>query len=644
MKSMDAMTNNGPNKSAALMSWKTKVSWKTKATMLAGLAAVGVICWVIRQSGPQDANAQAPVQGPSRQQVAGSNTSNASARPDVLAVVNGQRISRHDLGQACLERFGQEILESLVNQKLIWSACQERGVNITAADVQTEVQTIAKKFGLSTERWLELLETERDISPDKYQTDIIWPTLALRSLATKQITVTQEEMNKAYESEQGAQVQVRLIAVSSRETANEIYNQVIQDPRTFGDVAKDRSEDTGTASVGGIVPPIRKHVGDPQIESIAFSMTPGEISKPLQVANQYLILMCERQIPAPKLTQEQVNEVWSQLHQRIVDHKLRDSSNAMFAELQKSAKIVNVINTPSLQAQMPGVAATVNGHKITIQELSDECIARYGTDVLDGEINRVLLDNALQSEQQTVTDADIDAEIDRAADAFGYLTKAGTPDRNRWLKHITEQEKVSLDLYVRDAVWPTVALKKLVSQYVKVDDSDLHKGFESNYGERVRVMAIVLSNHRQAQKVWEMARQTSTDHVFGELAHQYSVEPASRANYGHVPPIRKHSGQTLVEAEAFKLKPGEVSQIIAVTDKFIIIRCLGRTKPVVGPEDYAAVKDELYKDIYEKKLRKYMAKQFDKIRSTAKIENYLAGIPAEAGVATKASFTPPATR
>src|SRR4029079_8997144 len=85
----------------------------------------------------------------------------------------------------------------------------------------------------------------------------------------------------------------------------------------------------------------------------------------------------------------------------------------------------------------------------------------------------------------TIDTPDIDAEVNRAADAYGFVTKEGKPDTERWLKSVTATPGATVDLYVRDAVWPSVALKKLVGTKVDVTDEDLRKGFESNYGERV---------------------------------------------------------------------------------------------------------------------------------------------------------------
>ena len=71
----------------------------------------------------------------------------------------------------------------------------------------------------------------------------------------------------------------------------------------------------------------------------------------------------------------------------------------------------------------------------------------------------------------------------------------------------------------------------------------------------------------------------------------------------------------MVEDEAFQLNAGELSGIIAVGDKYIILKCLGRTEPVV--QDRAAVEGELLKDLHEKKLRLAMAKEFDRLKDEA---------------------------
>jgi parvulin-like peptidyl-prolyl isomerase len=187
----------------------------------------------------------------------------------------------------------------------------------------------------------------------------------------------------------------------------------------------------------------------------------------------------------------------------------------------------------------------------------------------------------------------------------------------------TEEQGVSKDQYLRDAVWPSAALKKLTSSAIEVTQDDLQKGFEANYSERVRCRAIVLANMRRAQDVWAKARQNPSLDYFGDLAEEYSVEPTTKSLRGEVPPIRRFGGQPQLEDVAFELEPGELSGIIQLGDKFVILKCEGRTEPIeVKPQD---VQQILHQDIYEKKLRLAMSEKLDEIRGQARIDNFLAG-------------------
>lgn len=597
------------------------------------LVVLGVCLAARFMSSPDSATAQTPVRQPTRTTpapiaspagTAGTVSGNQQQQiPSVMAVVNGQQITREELASECLQRYGKDVLESIVNKHLIWQACQKYNIAITDGDVEAEIEQMASKFGLPKDRWLTMLERERDISADKYRREIIWPTLALRRLANQQINVSDDEIKQAFESEYGPKVKVRMISVSARTKAEDLRQQALANPAKFGDLAKEFSEDANTAAARGIIPPIRKHIGYPEVEQAAFGLNEGEISQVIPVANQHLILMCEKHLPESYVASTQMEQIRTQLRDQIRDDKLRTAATDIFKKLQDESQVVNVYNDARLQQQMPGIAATINGRQIPTQQLADECLARHGKDVLEGEINRRMLLQELQKNRKSVADAAIHEEISRAADSYGYIKADGTPDVDTWLKTVTENDSVSVDLYVRDAVWPSVALKQLVGEKVEVKDDDLQKGFESNYGERVEVLAIVLTNQRQANEVWDMARHNPTEQFFGELATQYSVEPVSRSNLGKVPPIRKFGGQPIVEEEAFKLQAGQLSGILNVGDKFVILRCQGRTKPVV--QDFNAVKGELYKDIHEKKLRIAMAEEFDRLKESAQIDNFLEG-------------------
>ena len=539
---------------------------------------------------------------------------------DVMALVTGQDISREDLINACVRRFGEDVLESLVNKRLIMSHCEKRGITITQQEIAAEVDRMAKRFKLGREQWFEMLENERGISPDEYARDIVWPTLALRKLAAEKVQPTRGEIDQAFDRDFGEMVGARLIAVNNAELANKLHAQLTANPDDFARAAIEHSIDVNSASVGGLIQPIRRHVGDAAIEREAFQLQPGQISPVISVAGQHVILKCEKRI-APR--QVARGEIEQQIVEKLKDEKLRGVANELFTKLQNAATTVNVYNNPQLRETMPGVVATVNGDRITMKELGQECLIRHGEEVLETEISQLLLEQALKRASFEVTEADLQAEVSHAAVLAGVVDEQGNADLEKWFTAITEEQGIKQKQYLRDSVWPSAALKKLTAENVQVTEDDLEKGFEANYGQRVRCRAIVLPSMRRAQEVWDKARRNPSAQYFGDLAHEYSVEPTSKALRGEVPPLQRFGGQPQLEEAAFALQPGQLSGIIQVGDKFVILRAAGGTEPM--DIDMAQVREILRSDIYEKKLRLAMAEKFESIREGSRVDNYLAG-------------------
>lgn len=586
-----------------------------------GLAVLGLCLLARYQWGADTASAKGPQEAAAKPAAAArpSPTQNAPPKLQVVAIVNGEEISRNDLARYCLWHYGKQVLESVVNKRLIVERCRELNIQVTSNEVDAEIERVARKFGLPVDQWIKMLQTERNVSPQQYANEIIWPTLALRKLAAQQLQVSPDELTKAKETYYGPAVKARMISCKTMDRARQVHAKALANPDDFGNLAKQFSEDVNTASTRGMIQPIRKHVGDPQIEQVAFRMQPGEVSQVIPAGGQFIILKCEERLPPRELPanhQETLTET-------IREGKLRDAAGELFKELQDKATVQVVFDNPELTRQMPGVAAVVNQNKITMLELAEETIGRHGVDVLSGVISRRVLEQACKKRNITITEADENEEIGRAAAAMGKVDAKGRPDIEGWLKTVKEEQGIAEDIYVHDAVWPSVALKKMVGGTVKISDDDLKKGYEANYGPRVRCLAIVLNNQRQAQDVWEKARANNTTQYFGELAEQYSVEASSRALRGEVKPIQKHGGQPGLEQEAFNLKAGELSGIIQVADKFVILRCEGFTEPV--KVNYEEVKPMLYEDLLEKKLRVAMTQEYDRLMETSQVDNYLAG-------------------
>ena len=601
---------------------------------LAGAVLVIVACVLWRGlSGSPLADAKPP-QSPAVTAAKSTAPAGKGALPNgpadrVMALVNGAEITEPQLAAECLSRHGNAVLEVMVNREIISQACGRHGIVVTPQDVDAEIDAMAKRFSVPRDKWISLIEQERGISPRQYSEDIVWPMLALRRLAHAGIEPTPEEVQHAFENQFGDAVKARILVSRTKKEAEELRVKALTAPDDFGGLARQHSVDVGSASANGWVQPIRRHSGDAGFERVVFALRPGDISPVVQVADQFIVVKCVDRLPAADV---KLDDARPRLLEDLRERKSRSASGEVFRALQDASTVENVMNDAVKSAATPQVAARVNGQPIEIEAVRAVCVERHGRDVLEILITRRLIEQALAREKRTVTQADIDAEIARAAETMGFRKPDGSADVAAWFDRVTREEKVPMRHYIEDIVQPTVSLKQLVGK-VPVTQEDLDKAFEATFGPRAKCRIIVMDSQRRAQEVWQLARQNPTPERIGDLAEQYSVDPTSRTLRGEVPPIQHYGGQPALERQVFSLKPGELSGIVQIADRFMVILCEGFTEP--AQVKFAEVRNELYDDIHEKKQRIEMSRYFAHLREAATIDNFLAG--------TSQSPTRPAT-
>jgi len=458
-----------------------------------------------------------------------------------VAIVNGVEITADQLATDCLGRHGGSVLETLVNRRIIEQACQQQRISVTPQDVSAEIDAMARRFSVPRDKWLEMIQQERGITPKQYADDIVWPMLALRGIARGAVEPSAEELQQAFENRFGSAVKARIIACRSRQDADAVRKQALAAPEEFGALARQHSVDVGSASANGWVQPIRLHSGDPAFDKAAFSLQEGGISEVVQVADQFIVIKCEGHLPP---SGAKLDEVRPHLAEELRERKSRQASSEIFKKLQDATSVENVMNDPAKAAARPGVAALVNGQPVLIEDVKSVCLDRYGRDVIEVLVTRTLVEQALKKQQQSVVQADLDGEIARAAAQMGFTKADGTADTAAWLDRVTRAEKVPMRHYMEDVVWPTVALKKLVGS-VSVSQEDLDKAFQATFGPRAKCRVVVLDSQRRAQEVWQMARQNPTAEHIATLAETYSADPTTRSTLGRGPGGRPLHGDLL---------------------------------------------------------------------------------------------------
>ena len=322
---------------------QAKSSLKQKWALLVGGTAIAVlaagIVFQIFRAEPVDAGAEP---GPAAQAQPGAARVGAPANSQRRAIgtVNGQVIYQEMVAQECFNRIGREVLDNIINRMIIQQACEERGLTITDAEVDDEVSKIAQKFNLTPDNWYQMLQAERNLTPQQYRRDIIWPMIALKKLAGDTVTVSDEDMQKAFVREYGERVKARMIMLDNSRRATEVWEKAVANPEEFGALARKHSVDPTSRPLDGAIPPIRQYAGLDNLETAAFKLKPGELSGVIQVdVNRYVILLCEGRTERTV----EFEEVQKDLHEQLIEEKVQESVAKVFEGLKNGARVDNYL-------------------------------------------------------------------------------------------------------------------------------------------------------------------------------------------------------------------------------------------------------------------------------------------------------------
>ena len=277
-----------------------------------------------------------------------------------LAVVNGQDITRQQIADECIRRFGESTLKSIINKQLVIVELQKAGLQITEENIDAEIANRAKPHGWSGEHYTKTICQGRNLTLDEFRNNFIWNELALRSLASQNIKVTPAELNERMEFEFGERVQIRQIVLDSMQQAQKIQAQAAANPANFERLAKEFSVDQVSRPVGGLIMhAVRRNAGFPELEELVFGLKQGEVSRVLPVADKFVIFRSEKIFPAEEIVPEQLPPIHERLVDQISNEKLNDEAHKLFKRLEKETKIVNVLQ----QSQAEGTNARCCGDR-----------------------------------------------------------------------------------------------------------------------------------------------------------------------------------------------------------------------------------------------------------------------------------------
>ena len=248
-------------------------------------------------------------------------------------------LTHGDFGEYLIERQGAERLDNFVNRRIIEIACQRKGVEVTAAEVEADFATMLLGLNIKPKQFVDKMLKPYNKSLYEWKEDAIRPRLLLTKLCRDRVHVTEEDLQMAFEAKYGEKIACRIIMWPEQETkvALTIYNKIRDSEEEFNRVARSQASPT-LAGKGGAVEAFGRHsTGNEELERAAFGLRPGELSQVIGTPEGPAVIKCTGRIPPQKdktLTDTKIRE---ELSKEVYEKRLQAEIQKTFAELRAQA-------------------------------------------------------------------------------------------------------------------------------------------------------------------------------------------------------------------------------------------------------------------------------------------------------------------
>jgi peptidyl-prolyl cis-trans isomerase C len=288
--------------------------------------------------------------------------------PEQVARVNGATIDRSEFERAVRQLEAQaggpvpaerrdaiyrQLLDQLVALRLLVQESASRKVTVPDAELDSRIAEVKKQF--PDEKAFTAALTERKMTLDKLREEIKRQMVAQKMVQAEvepKVTVTDNDVNGFYqqnpdkfkepEAVHAAHILIRLpekaddaAKKKARTEADSVLAQV-KKGGDFAALAKQHSQDPGSAANGGDLGFVAKGQTVPAFEQAAFALKPGQLSGVVETPFGFHIIKliehrAERAVP--------LTEVKAQVEQFLKQQQTQEKTGAFIEQLKAKAKV-----------------------------------------------------------------------------------------------------------------------------------------------------------------------------------------------------------------------------------------------------------------------------------------------------------------
>lgn len=208
-----------------------------------------------------------------------------------IAIVNGERITRKEFLDKMESQAGMQILQEMINAKLVAQEAAKAGIEVTTERVDEEMVKIKENLGDQYDYMLSMYGMTEDSLRKTLEQNLL-----AYEISTKDIVVTDEQIATDYTDNKDmylepAQVKASHILVRTKEEAQAILDE-LKGGADFVELAKAKSIDTGTAEAGGDLGFFGSGEMTEVFEKAAFALAVGQLSGIVESEYGFHVILC----------------------------------------------------------------------------------------------------------------------------------------------------------------------------------------------------------------------------------------------------------------------------------------------------------------------------------------------------------------
>lgn len=258
-----------------------------------------------------------------------------------VATVDGEKISKEDLNETLVQAYGEKTLETMIDDKIVALEVKKEKISVSKDEINKEFETFVENAG--GEDAFKAAMEQNGITEKIFKEDIK-QYLSIRKLMEPRIKITDEEIEAYFEENKASfgtpeEVEASHILVEDEKLAKEIAGK-LKDGGDFAELAKEHSEDPGSATNGGELGFFPHGKMMPEFEEAAFSMKVDTISDLIKTDYGYHIIHVTDKKEAKEATLKDSKE---EIKEKLFEDKLQTEYPTWLTEAKEKYKVENTL-------------------------------------------------------------------------------------------------------------------------------------------------------------------------------------------------------------------------------------------------------------------------------------------------------------